>query len=132
MPGEMPDGLCETDHSAHVPKIQPVLQKKELPAHVAGFRIGDSVTVYPEKKIGIVYQASDENGVVGVQVKGRKQRLNHKRLALKAPASQLYPPDYDFSILFDSVEERKARHQMERKYCPDITIHYEKETEEER
>lgn len=132
LPGEMPDGLCETDHSAHVPKIQPVLQKKELPAHVAGFRIGDSVTVYPEKKIGIVYQASDENGVVGVQVKGRKQRLNHKRLALKAPASQLYPPDYDFSILFDSVEERKARHQMERKYCPDITIHYEKETEEER
>lgn len=115
-----------------VPKIQPVPEKKELPAHAAGFRIGDSVTVYPEKKIGIVYQISDENGIIGVQVKGKKQRINHKRIKLKAPADQLYPPDYDFSILFDTVEERKARHQMERKYCPDIAIHHEKETEAER
>ena len=35
-------------------------------------------------------------------------------------------------VISGLVEERKARHQMERKYCPDITIHYEKETEEER
>jgi len=28
----------------------------------------------------------------------------------------MYPEDYDFSIVFDSVENRKMRHAMERKY----------------
>ena len=31
-------------------------------------------------------------------------------------ATKLYPEDYDFSIIFDSVENRKKRHDMERKY----------------
>ena len=30
-------------------------------------------------------------------------------------ATELYPEDYDFSIIFDSVENRKKRHDMERK-----------------
>ena len=29
-------------------------------------------------------------------------------------AVKLYPEDYDFSIIFDSVKNRKLRHQMER------------------
>ena len=37
---------------------------------------------------------------------------------------------YDFSIIFDTVENRKARHQMERKYVPDMEIKYEKEADE--
>lgn len=31
-------------------------------------------------------------------------------------AQELYPEDYDFSIVFDTVEQRKTRHEMERKY----------------
>ena len=31
-------------------------------------------------------------------------------------AAELYPKDYDFSIIFDTLENRKLRHQMERKY----------------
>ena len=42
----------------------------------------------------------------------------------------MYPEDYDFSIIFDTVENRKARHQMERKYVPDMEIKYEKEADE--
>ena len=38
--------------------------------------------------------------------------VNHKRLKLFVAASQLYPKDYDFSIIFDTVENRKARHKM--------------------
>lgn len=33
---------------------------------------------------------------------------------LHVAATQLYPEDYDFSIIFDSVENRKLRHQMEK------------------
>ena len=36
-----------------------------------------------------------------------------------------YPEDYDFSIVFDSVENRKARHQMERKYVGNMEVRAE-------
>lgn len=37
---------------------------------------------------------------------------------------ELYPKDYDMSIVFDTVENRKARHEMGRKYS-EKTIIYE-------
>lgn len=92
---------------------------------IAKFSVGDSVVVGPEGELALVFRPADEKGMVGVQIKGEKQLVNHKRLTLKTPASELYPPDYDFSILFDSVENRKARHQMEKKFVPGLTITHE-------
>jgi len=80
------------------------------------FTIGDSVMIYPQKDIGIVYARANEKGEVGVQVKGKKRLVVHKRLKLKVAAAELYPDDYDFSIVFDSVENRKAKHLMGRKH----------------
>jgi len=80
------------------------------------FTIGDSVIVYPNKDIGIVYERANKTGEVGVQIKGEKCLVNHKRLKLKVAAAELYPEDYDFSIIFDNVEDRKARHLMSRKH----------------
>jgi len=80
------------------------------------FNIGDSVIVYPQKDIGIVYQRTTNTGEIGVQLKGEKILINHKRIKLKIAAEELYPDDYDFSIIFDSVENRKARHLMGRKH----------------
>ena len=78
--------------------------------------------VYPDKKIGIVCKEANEKGVLQVQMPGKKIWINHKRLKLHVAATELYPEDYDFSIIFDSVEVRKARHQMERKYVEGGTI----------
>jgi DNA mismatch repair protein MutS2 len=86
------------------------------------FNIGDSVMVYPQRIIGIVYQKGDEKGDIGVQVKGKKLMINHKRLKLHVPANELYPDNYDFSIIFDSVENRKKRHDMERKHDPNLIL----------
>jgi len=80
------------------------------------FTIGDSVIVYPGKDLGIVYERANKKGEVGVQIKGKKRLVNHKRLKLKVAAAELYPEDYDFSIIFDSVEDRKTRHLMGRKH----------------
>lgn len=80
------------------------------------FRLGDSVMIYPDKKIGIVCRKVNEKGVLQVQLQDKKIWINHKRVKLHVAASELYPEDYDFSIIFDSVETRKLRHQMERKY----------------
>ncbi|MCI8443062.1 MAG: DNA mismatch repair protein MutS [Provencibacterium sp.] len=88
------------------------------------FSIGDSILVLPEEEAGLVFAPEDEHGKVGVQVKGEKRRVLYKRLKLRVPASELYPPDYDFSILFDTVENRKARRAMEKGHRPDLAIHY--------
>lgn len=92
------------------------------------FQIGDSVMVYPQKKIGIVFHSASEKGEVGVQIKSEKELINHKRLQLIAPATQLYPEDYDFSIIFDSVANRKARHKMGKGYQADLKIEYENDS----
>ncbi len=80
------------------------------------FSVGDSVVVYPDRKIGIVCERANEKGVLRVQLADRKIWVNHKRVKLKVAAKELYPEDYDFSIVFDTVENRKMRHDMERKY----------------
>jgi len=110
-----------TDHIKKEKAEKPVSNRSER------FQIGDSVMVYPQKKIGIVYQTTNEKGEVGVQIQKQKQHINHKRLRLKASASEMYPENYDFSIIFDSVDNRKARHKMEKGYQPDLKIVYEKE-----
>lgn len=98
---------------------------KQKNYYVNNFEIGDSVLVYPEKKVGIVFQRADNKGNVGVQIKKKKIFVNNKRLKIKALAKDLYPQDYDFSIIFDSVENRKARHLMEKKHIDGNEIKYD-------
>jgi len=99
--------------------------KKPINNRSIRFNLGDSVVVYPQKNIGIVCQKANEKGEIGVQIQKKKQLINHKRLQLKAAASELYPENYDFSIIFDTVANRKARHKMDSGYRPDIEIIYE-------
>ncbi|MBQ4529022.1 MAG: DNA mismatch repair protein MutS [Lachnospiraceae bacterium] len=96
------------------------VKKKKIPKksleQAMKYQRGDSVMVYPDKKIGIVCETVNEKGVLRVQLQGKKIWINHKRVKLLVAAEELYPEDYDFSIIFDSVENRKLRHKMERKY----------------
>lgn len=84
------------------------------------YQIGDSVMILPDKKIGIVCEPTNEKGVLRVQVANRKIWINHKRVKLHVKAEELYPEDYDFSIIFDSVKNRKVRHDMGRKYTTEV------------
>lgn len=79
--------------------------------------------VYPDKKIGIVCEEINDKGVLRVQIADRKIWINHKRVKLHIKSEELYPEEYDMSIVFDSVENRKKRHDMERKYTEE-TIEY--------
>ncbi|MBR6475488.1 MAG: DNA mismatch repair protein MutS [Lachnospiraceae bacterium] len=101
-------------------KIQKDVRKPDTPKLTREYRVGDSVMVYPDKKIGIVCEPENDKGVLRVQIAGRKIWINHKRIKLHVKAEELYPEDYDFSIIFDSVENRKIRHDMERKYTEEI------------
>lgn len=99
-------------------KPQAKIQKKKnisRQTDALKFQVGDSVMVMPERKIGIVCRTANEKGVLRVQMQDKKIWINHKRVKLHVSADQLYPEDYDFSIIFDSVEKRKAEHDMSRK-----------------
>jgi dsDNA-specific endonuclease/ATPase MutS2 len=109
---------------SHIEKQQ---EPKQVNIRSQRFHIGDSVVVYPQKKIGIVFRVADEKGEVGVQIQKKKEFINHKRLQLKVAATEMYPEDYDFSIVFDTVANRKARHKMDKGFQPDLEISYEKE-----
>lgn len=122
------DGI--TEEKANVEQFQkecsPRIVKKKKPAvkkaKAREFRIGDSVMIYPDKKIGIVCQPENEKGVLQIQMPNKKIWINHKRVKLHVAAEELYPEDYDFSILFDSVETRKLRHDMERKHVQGVAL----------
>ena len=68
-------------------------------------------------EIGIVVRPADQTGNVLVQVKREKRLVNQKRLKLKVRASELYPEDYDFSIVFDSVGEPQSQTSDGAKIC---------------
>ncbi|WP_167958918.1 endonuclease MutS2 [Anaerosporobacter faecicola] len=104
------------------PSLVKVNEKKQN-ALKNKYHIGDSVLVYPQKIIGIVYEPTPTpTGEICVQIRGKKQLINHKRLKLKTPATELYPADYDFSVIFDSVELRKTRHQTNRMYRGNTSV----------
>lgn len=98
------------------PRIKKTPDRKGAQSKALQFNRGDSVMVYPDKKIGIVCETANEKGVLRVQMPNKKIWVNHKRIKLHVAATELYPENYDFSIIFDTVENRKLRHQMERKY----------------
>jgi dsDNA-specific endonuclease/ATPase MutS2 len=108
-------------HAARRIKPQEPKRAPEDPSYMK-FNIGDSVIVYPQKLIGIIYQKANEKGELGVQIQKRKLLINHKRIKLHVPASELYPDNYDFSIIFDSVATRKAHRIMERRHDPGLVI----------
>lgn len=89
------------------------------------YNLGDSVMVYPDKKIGIVCEKVNEKGILRVQLRDKKIYINHKRVKLHVAATELYPDDYDFSIVFETVENRKLKHKMDRKFTDEMIV-YEK------
>lgn len=112
-----------------VPKLQKKIQVQKEAVHGTGYQRGDSVLVMPDNKIGIVVRPADGQGNVQVQVKKEQFLINHKRLKLKVAAQELYPEDYDFSILFDTVENRKKRHRMGKGYQEGMVIEVEEKVE---
>ncbi len=119
--------ISHSPNTVPAKRIEKDLPPKPVSAHAAQFQMGDSVFVYPGREIGLVYDPVDEKGLVGVQVKGIKRRIPHKRLKRHVAAENMYPEGYDFSIVFDSVQNRKARHKMDKGHRPDLQIQYEKE-----
>ena len=116
---EISENLKQVVSKNHLEKrrvsgIQKRKRRNEAAQKALEFQLGDSVLVYPDKKIGIVCKTANEKGVLRVQIADKKIWVNRKRMKLHVTAEKLYPDEYDFSIIFDSVKNRKLRHQMDR------------------
>ena len=109
-------------HPMHIPSTRLQRLVRKTGSSFERFCMGDSVLLLPDKKSAIVYRPADDDGNVIIQLQGQKLTVRHNRLQLLVPASHLYPPDYDFSIIFDTVANRKAAHTMSRKFDPDAVI----------
>lgn len=128
--GEVADWLLEDAQSqriekAHSPKVQKIKRVSGQQKSALNFQLGDSVMIYPEKKIGIVCETANDKGVLRVQLPNKKIWINHKRIKLHVAAQELYPEDYDFSIIFDTVENRKLRHKMGKHHMEGMQIEME-------
>ncbi|SEN90384.1 MutS2 family protein [Amphibacillus marinus] len=97
-------------------------KKRKAADQVALFSQGDNVTIQATDETAIVYQGPDQLGNYIVQVKGEKLSINHKRLKLTIAAEELYPPGYDFDIIFKSKAYRKIKKDQGRKYLEDVWL----------
>ena len=98
----------------------------KISERAAKFGRGDSVRIYPAGEMGIVVQSSDDMGRILVHTRTGRRLIPHKRLKLLLKADVLYPENYDFSIIFDSVATRKARHKMGKRHDPNLIVEEEK------
>lgn len=86
------------------------------------FQKGDNVKITATGEFGIIYDGPDGYNNYIVQVKKEKRSYNYKRLKLYIAANELYPDDYDFDIIFETKENRKKAHNMDRKHVEGLYI----------
>lgn len=100
-------------------RINKIIEKQE---HTQAFKIGDCVYISTLNRTGIVYELENSRGEVGVMYEKKKIKVNRKRLSLYIESKELYPDNYDFDIIFDTKDNRKKRHLMDRKHVEGIEI----------
>lgn len=73
-------------------------------------------------RTGIVCEAENSKGEIGVMVMKKKLKINQKRLSLYVDGSELYPEDYGFDIVFKSKDYRKKNKIMNKKHVEGMKI----------
>jgi DNA mismatch repair protein MutS2 len=94
----------------------------EVQDKTSSFKIGDCVYISSMGRTGIVCEAENSKGEIGVMVMKKKLKINQKRLSLYVDGSELYPEDYDFDIVFKSKDYRKKNKIMNKKHVEGMKI----------
>ncbi|GIP23646.1 DNA mismatch repair protein MutS [Paenibacillus sp. J22TS3] len=110
--------------SQFAPQEEPASETQKPPVLNARkpFEIGDAVMVTSLGRVGIICEAQDGRGMLGVMVQKQKLRINHKRLKPYIAKEELYPEEYDFDIVFESKENRKKKKIMSKRHVEGLTI----------
>lgn len=100
-------------------RIEKITQKQQIENK---FKIGDCVHINTIGRTGIVYELENSKGEIGVMYEKKKIKVNKKRLSLYIDSKELYPDEYDFDIVFETKENRKKRHLMDKHHIDGLTI----------
>lgn len=82
-------------------------QHKTKTMALHNFKVGDSVYVPMLKTIGVVVELEDRKGDLTVMIKRKRTKINYKRLRMYIDKKELYPDDYDMSIVTSTKDNRK-------------------------
>ncbi len=109
--------------AAQAKNIKMAERKEREKKHASkGFKEGDCVMISSMNRTGIVCEPENDKGEVVVMVMKKKLKINSKRLSLYIDSKELYPDGYDYDIVFESKENRKKRHTMDRKHVEGLSI----------
>ena len=86
------------------------------------YKMGDCVFVTTMNRTGIVCEVENARGDIGVMVLKKKIMVSHKRIRPFLEGKDLYPEDYDLSVVLESVQNRKARHKMGKRHVEGLQI----------
>jgi DNA mismatch repair protein MutS2 len=117
----------QTDTQRDEKKPPTEATKKKQPKVESLYKIGDRVFVSSLKTAGIVCELENHKGELGIMIKQKKVKVNKKRLTLHIDSKELYPENYDFSIVLESKENRKKDALMKRKYTEGLKIEHPSE-----
>lgn len=90
------------------------------------FNIGDCVYIKSMDRTGIVCEAEDGKGNLGVMVMHKKLIINNTRLSLYIASKELYTQDYDLDIVFESKNDRKKQKIMGKRHEEGLVIEVKK------
>jgi hypothetical protein len=97
-------------------------KKAEKQLAAPKFRIGDCVFVTNMNRTGIICEPENSRGEFGVMIMKKRFLVNKKRLRPYIAGKDLYPEDYDMSIVLESKENRKKRRIMSKRHVDGLTI----------
>lgn len=97
-------------------------KKAEKQKVVSPYKIGDCVFVTSMNRTGIVCELENPRGEVGIMIMKKRFVINKKRLRPYIDGKDLYPEDYDMSIVLDSKDDRKKRKMMSKGHVEGLTI----------
>lgn len=107
-------------------KLSEDKKKTDRLAGVSGFKVGDCVYISSMGRTGIVCEAEDGKGNLGVMVMHKKFIVNKTRLSLYIASKELYPEDYDLDIVMESKDTRKKKKLMGKRHVEDMVIEVKK------
>lgn len=122
---EAAEAKPDLQHEEMIKKLESVSKYETLAKEQkkkGSFNIGDCVYISTMDRTGIVCELQNGKGEVGVMVMKKKFKINHKRLSLYIEGGELYPEDYDFDIVFESVENRKKNKIMNKRHVEGMEI----------
>lgn len=114
------DGQMDLPFTPQVSEPVPPPQKSsKKPSPRADFRIGDRVYISSIDSYGIVTEPANHRNQVQVKVRDEIISVDSRRIKLHVAREELYPgADYDLDIVLLSKEDRRLKHDMNRKFVP--------------